>query len=177
MKQKKQIIVLVSSLVVLLLTFSCTDPNSKTKQKKNLIGSTFYVLDEKVNTPSYYASIKEIKLDFFNSDKVEATMTLYADPLGYKIIKDSASVIYDYKYENGLLELPKLNNLIARVKMLDNGTIRTNGGEYLYPSSIVNFLGTDSALSRVRENAKSNIELTFFEHCIDKPNNYNYNHN
>lgn len=168
-------IILISLSFVFFLSCNNTKSNSVEKLNHTLEGCTFYVLEERVNFYNYYAYVKEIKLDFISSNRVEARMTFYADVNGYKIIKDTTneSVIFEYKYEKGFLELPKLN-LITRVNVLSNGVLRMNTGDFFYPTSIVKFLDTDSAFNRVNQTTKDNmgsIYKNFFKKTMQGINN------
>ncbi|OJW30412.1 MAG: hypothetical protein BGO54_13325 [Sphingobacteriales bacterium 46-32] len=128
-----------------------------------------FVLDGKISS-EYYASLKEIRLDFISADKVEAKMTMYADALGYRVIsdhKETESKIFSYSYESGLLSVPNFN-LTSKLDFLGNGDIVTNENEYLYHTSIVDYLGTDEAFERLKQNSKGNF-AALFKSFLEKP--------
>jgi len=113
-------------ILALGLTFSSCNSNN------SLVGKKYYVLDGKIDYSTYYASLKEIQLEFITNDKLGARMTFYADAMGYNIIDSSttsgAMKIYSYKFENGFLELPALK-LLVKTEFLENGDIKANGGD------------------------------------------------
>lgn len=171
MRQKNIFLVCVSASIILAIIIfsSCTNSKQQSidKLKKTLVGNTFYILDERIDFSNYDASVKEIKLDFFSPNKLEARMTFYADALGYQTDTTEESAIIEYKYEDGLFELPSFN-LIAKAKVLDNGSIKLSTGDILYTTSIVNFLSTDSAFNRVNETTKNDMG-SIYKDFLKKP--------
>lgn len=159
---QSRLVNIIMSVIFIVLIVSCNS--------NGLVGKKLYVLDGKIEYSTYYGSLKEMELNFISNDKVETRMTMYADAMGYRFIGDTtsevSSKIYSYKYQDGILELPSLN-LIAKINFIEDGKVKTNEGEYLYPTSIVTFLGTDSAYGRLKDDPKGNL-ARFFKNYIKK---------
>lgn len=132
----------------------------------DLVGKTYYLINGHISR-EYYATLKETKLTFISSDKVEAAPILFADAMGYRIEDSSITKIVSYKYENGILELPDFG-LMNKLGFLDDGNIRANDGEVFYQNSIVSLLGTNEAYDRISQDAKGN-KMTVFKGFLDRP--------
>lgn len=151
----------VTCLVMLFTLSACG--------KDSLVGKRYYVLNGNINS-LYYASLKEIQLDFISSDKLEVKMTMYADASGYKLIsdkKDTESKIFNYSYDSGFLSVPQFG-LTSRLTELDNGDFVTNENEYLYATSIVDILGTKEASDRLEQSSRGGAAKVF-KKFIEKP--------
>jgi hypothetical protein len=138
--------------------------------RNDLEGKTYYLLDGRVDA-NYYASLKEIELTFLSDSNVETSLTLYADAMGYRVYTDTSSFreskITEYKYENGILELPSFN-MVCRLEFQDDNNIKTNEGEILYIQSIVTLLGTQEAIDRISHDPKGN-EINIIKKFLSKP--------
>lgn len=135
----------------------------------SLKGEKYYLLTG--NISGYFATLKEIELNFISNDKVEARTLLYADAFGYNITNDSStegsSKIFNYKYEDGILELPDFK-ILAKLEFLDEGKIKTNEGEYFYPNSIIPLIGTKEADQRLNESSKYKAFTSIFKRMLQK---------
>lgn len=151
-------------LSVLLVTLLISCNNNELKGKR------YYLLTGGASV--YGTQLKEMELNFISNDKAEAKMLLYANDFGYKTISDtsaeSESKIYSYKYENGFFEIPDFK-VFANLIFLSDGRIKTNEGEYFYPTSIVPLLGTKEADKRVDESTKSKVLARIFKEILRKP--------
>jgi hypothetical protein len=151
--------ILIPTLTIItVLLQSCTN--------NQLVGKTYYLINGHISN-NYYASLKEVKVTFISSDKIESSVILYADALGYCIEDTSITKIGSYKYKDGILELPGFT-LLIKLEFLDNGDIRTNEGEVFYQTSIVGLLGTKDAYERINRDPKGN-KIDIFNGFLDKP--------
>ena len=162
-KPNEKIVTIIFCVIFVVFVLSCNN--------NSLVGKRLYVLNGKIDYSTYYASLKELELNFIDNDKVETKMTMYADAMGYRIINDSSAdietKIYSYKHQDGILELPALS-LLVKINYNEKGKIKTNEGEYLYMTSIISLLGTPAAFERVKEDSKDN-QSVIFKNFLNNP--------
>jgi hypothetical protein len=134
---------IAKALIVVILFSSCS--NSRMKNK------TYFLLNASIGV---MAVLHEYQITFLSDDVVEFKTTLSANCMLCTNYKNDPTILEKstlrhYTYSDNIISIPELN-LTLSVKETEDGNLVANTGEVLYTKSIVEYLGQEESIDRVK---------------------------